>query len=172
MLIPSESELAFISTRMHWCWHTSNATMCNVYISHATNLFTEYIGNMIKSVRISHGIQYFPCIHAGTVDIAETIGFTEVSDPNGQVNYFTLTCISTGGPATSITWTRDSEEVAEGSVTELNNREFAQYTHTLTVTGRLGGVYTCTVSNSKPSSAARNLTVQGKNFNTVVRTHL
>ena len=29
----------------------------------------------------------------------------------------------------------------------------AQYTHTLTVTGRLGGHYQCTVSNNRPSTA-------------------
>ena len=74
---------------------------------------------------------------------------------------FTLTCISTGGPATTVTWTRDSETVSEGSVTVLDNRETAQYTHTLTVSGRLGGLYQCTVSNNKPSTASAQLSVQG-----------
>ena len=106
------------------------------------------------------------------MDIPQGIGFTEVTDPDGQTIQFTLTCISTGGPATTVTWTRDSEEITEGSVTELNDREIAQYTHTLTVAGKLEGVYTCTVSNNKPSSISRNLTVQGRNFNTVVRTNL
>jgi len=32
----------------------------------------------------------------------------------------------------------------------LDNPVTAQYTHTLTVTGRLGGLYQCTVSNNKP----------------------
>ena len=45
--------------------------------------------------------------------------------------------------------------------TVLNDAETAQYTHTLTVTGRLGGLYTCTVSNDKPSEAVANLTVHG-----------
>ena len=64
----------------------------------------------------------------------------------------TLTCISTGGPATSVTWTRDSVTVTEGTETVLDDPVTAQYTHTLTVTGRLGGLYTCTVANSKPSN--------------------
>ena len=38
----------------------------------------------------------------------------------------------------------------------------AQYTHTLTVTERLGGQYQCTVSNSKPSMARAQLTLQGE----------
>ena len=44
----------------------------------------------------------------------------------------------------------------------LNNAETAQYTHTLTVTGRLGGQYQCNVTNNKPSTATSQLTVQGK----------
>ena len=64
----------------------------------------------------------------------------------------TLTCISTGGPATSVTWTRDSVTVTEGTETVLDDPVTARYTHTLTVTGRLGGLYTCTVANSKPSN--------------------
>ena len=74
---------------------------------------------------------------------------------------FTLTCISTGGPATTVTWTRDSVNVTEGTETVLDNRETAQYTHTLSVTGRLGGLYTCTVANNKPSNDSADFTVQG-----------
>ena len=71
----------------------------------------------------------------------------------------TLTCISTGGPATTVTWTRDSITVDEGTETVLNNATTAQYTHTLTVT--TGGEYTCTVSNNKPSSNSASITVPG-----------
>ena len=81
------------------------------------------------------------------------------SDLNGASPQFTLTCISTGGPATTVTWTRDSEVVVGSTV--LNNAETATYTHTLTVTGRLGGVYICNVSNAKPSEAVENFTMQG-----------
>ena len=64
---------------------------------------------------------------------------------------FTLTCISAGGPATTVTWTRDSVTVTEGTETVLDDPVTAQYTHTLTVTGRLGGNYTCTVTNEVSS---------------------
>ena len=64
----------------------------------------------------------------------------------------TLTCISTGGPATTVTWTRDSTTVTQGAQTVLNDPVTAQYTHTLTVT--VSGTYTCTVSNAKPSTAS------------------
>ena len=72
----------------------------------------------------------------------------------------TLTCISTGGPATTVTWTRDSTTtVTEGTETVLDDPETAQYTHTLTVT--TGGEYTCTVENNKPSSDSATITIPG-----------
>ena len=83
------------------------------------------------------------------------------SDLNGDSPQFTLTCISTGGPATTVTWTRDSVPITEGTETVLDNRVTAQYTHTLTVTEILVGEYTCTVSNNKPSTASATITVQG-----------
>ena len=67
----------------------------------------------------------------------------------------TLTCISTGGPATTVTWTKNSTTVTEGTETVLNDPETAQYTHTLNITTE--GVYTCTVANNKPSTASDNI---------------
>ena len=76
-------------------------------------------------------------------------------------NTFTLTCISTGGPATTVTWTRGSQTVVGERRSEVVNRVTAEYTHTLTVTGRLGGLYTCTVTNNIPSGDSVDFTVQG-----------
>ena len=90
-----------------------------------------------------------------------TFTLTENSDLNGASPQFTLTCISTGGPATTVTWTRDSDTVTEGTETVLDDPVTAQYTHNLTVTGRLGGLYTCTVANDKPSVASASLSVEG-----------
>ena len=90
-----------------------------------------------------------------------TIKLTEDSDLNGANPQFTLTCISTGGPATTVTWTRDSLTITEGTETVLNDPVTAKYTHTLNMTGRLGGIYTCTVANNKPSTASANITVPG-----------
>ena len=93
--------------------------------------------------------------------IPDGMTFSIDSDLNGASPQFTLTCISTGGPATTVTWTRDSVTVTEGTETVLNNHETSQYTHTLTVTGRLGGLYTCTVANTIPSEDSASYTVQG-----------
>ena len=98
-------------------------------------------------------------INVGDVTV-ENIMVTADSDLNGESPQFTLTCTSTGGPATNVTWTRDSETVS-GGMTVLDDPVSAQYTHTLTVIGRLEGQYQCTVSNNKPSTGISNLTVQG-----------
>ena len=75
-----------------------------------------------------------------------------------QASQLILTCISTGGPATNVSWTRDSTTViTEGTETVLDDPVTAQYTHTLTLTGRLPGLYTCTVANNKPSSTSANI---------------
>ena len=107
---------------------------------------------------------------AGDVTIPGGMMFTKDSDLNGESPQFTLTCTSTGGPATTVTWTRDSETVSGGvfsSTTVLNNTTTAQYTHTLTVTGRLGGQYQCTVSNNKPSQDSQQFTVAGMKHSVV-----
>ena len=93
------------------------------------------------------------------------------SDLNGASPQFTLTCISTGGPATTVTWTRDSATAMGNQMTVFNNVTTAQYTHTLTVTGRLGGLYQCTVSNVKPSEAMADFTVEGLCIHVCTNSH-
>ena len=99
--------------------------------------------------------------NTGEVSIPDGMSFNLDSELMVEVPQFTLTCISTGGPATTVSWTRDSQEIA-GGTTLLDDRVTAQYTHTLTVTGRLGGLYHCTVSNTRPSQAMAGLTVRSR----------
>ena len=89
-----------------------------------------------------------------TGDVSISGGVTLNVDTDGTSPQFTLTCISTGGPATTVTWTRDSTPVTEGSETVLQNPITAEYLHTLNVTGDIKGKYTCTVANNKPSNAS------------------
>ena len=97
----------------------------------------------------------------GDIAIPSGMTFTVDSHLNEESPQFTLTCTSTGGPATTVAWTRDSESVS-GGMTTLDDPVTANYTHTLTVTGRLGGQYQCTVSNNKPSQDSASFSVQGK----------
>ena len=101
---------------------------------------------------------------AGTLEVI-SLDFNLTSELNSTIPTFTLTCTSTGGPVTMVTWMRGGEILAENSnysvtsvVVGLGNQT---YNHTLTVTGRLVGEYQCTVSNNK-SSSSRNITVVGE----------
>ena len=106
----------------------------------------------------------------GDITIYDSVVLTVDSDLNGPSLQFTLTCISTGGPATTVTWTRDSVTVtdSEGNGTVLDDPVTAQYTHTLTGNTELG-LYTCTVNNSKPSVASASLNVQGTCISTYMQ---
>ena len=73
----------------------------------------------------------------------------------------TLTCITTGGPATNVNWTRDSEEI-EGGVTVLESGYNARYKHTLY--NATEGFYICTVWNNKPSTVRVGVNVAGKSL--------
>ena len=97
---------------------------------------------------------------AGDVTIPDGMTFTVDSDFNVERPQFTLTCTSTGGPATTVTWTRGPWTFLGGR-TVLDDPVTAQYTHTLTVTWILAGQYQCTVSNNKPSWDSAQFTVQG-----------
>ena len=97
----------------------------------------------------------------GDLTIPGGMTLTVDSDLNGASPQFTLTCISTGGPPTTVSWTRDSATAMGDEMTVLDDTETATYTHTLTVTGRTEGLYRCSVSNSKPSLTAAELSVTG-----------
>ena len=130
---------------------------------------TVYVGLYNNGGGIHNHVLFKECFHyfvlwmfsEGFITIHNGMTLTVDSDFNGASPQFTLTCISTGGPATTVTWTRDFDTVTEGTETVLDDRVTAQYTHTLTVTGRLGGLYTCTVANDKPSEDSAQLIVQG-----------
>ena len=89
----------------------------------------------------------------------------------GETSKFSVTCNSEGGPATTVTWTRDEVAVSGGNFTatrRLDDPVTAAYTLTLSVTGRQGGVYRCQVSKSGPGmsgdpvKSSMELEVKGK----------
>ena len=106
-----------------------------------------------------------PLLPTGQVTIPGDITFQLDTDPATDPPVFTLTCTSTGGPATTVSWSRDGVVLADNSnynITSqiLFNAVTATYSHTLRVTGRLVGEYQCRVSNIRtPSGSRRTLTV-------------
>ena len=97
--------------------------------------------------------------------MVSSIQFQLTSELNATTPAFTLTCTSTGGPATTVSWRRDDEILTDNITSQvLIDATTATYTHTLTVTGRLVGEYECNVSNNKPSSSSGMLAVVGKKY--------
>ena len=93
--------------------------------------------------------------------ISGAINFQLDTEPNTDHPVFTLTCTSTGGPATNVSWTRGDDTLISSS--RVTDTETATYVHTVRVTGRQEGLYSCSVSNSRTSPAAiSTLQVTGK----------
>ena len=89
------------------------------------------------------------------------LGNINISNPMTAMDS-TLTCTSTGGPATTVTWTRKSQtgdehvldNVNNIQVTVLEDPSIAKYIHTLNIAGMVTpATYGCSMSNNKPSSA-------------------
>ena len=98
--------------------------------------------------------------------------FQLTSELNAPIPTFTLTCTSTGGPATTVSWTSNNS-IVTGDETHIiasliTNTTTATYNHKLMVTGRLVGDYECTVSNNKTSPSSGMVTVIGKNYKCTV----
>ena len=107
-------------------------------------------------------LQYHPlhfCIFYLEGDVTVQDDVIVTVDPKCDGNA-TLTCISTGGPATNVTWTRNSKEVL-GGISVLMDIMEARYTHILTLEERQGGLYQCVVSNNKPSESNASILLKG-----------
>ena len=107
------------------------------------------------------------CSHnAGVPDIPDAVTFSpiEVFDPLSP--QFTLTCVTTGGPATTVAWTQDGTALSYGAnhiVTQtVTEQSTATYSNVLTVTGREPGNYMCSVTNDRGNVSSQILTVEGK----------
>ena len=69
----------------------------------------------------------------------------------------TLTCTTSGGPATTVVWTRDCVQLPSdmySSSTVLLDAETATYNSTLTVAGDLTGEYRCIFVNDRGAAVA------------------
>ena len=105
---------------------------------------------------------------AGTLSVSADVTFTL------EQNFiFTLTCISTGGPATTVTWTRDFVTVTGTQRSHVENGLTATYIHTLTLqynralieTRQLQGIYICSVVNAVSSANSPHLYIHGIQHN-------
>ena len=102
-----------------------------------------------------------PILHkTGALFNPPNLYFTLDSEVSEDPPEFTLTCVSRGGPATRVVWRRDGKVITENSTYStsqiiVNTSSIPVYNNTLRVRGREGGVYVCTVSNSRSDITAQ-----------------
>ena len=121
-----------------------------------------WVSIMLMKVCSLFLLSTYPCYFfiLGVVHISDDIEF-HLDSPN-QV---TLTCISTGGPATTVTWTRNSTIIAEENIgTVVTDSAMATYEHIMTVNGRVEGLYTCSIANAIANVTSPELYVHGMTF--------
>ena len=74
---------------------------------------------------------------------------------------FTLTCITTGGPATTVEWTRNGKRIYFISSVVVDTQH-STYEHRMSSWGRFLGLYSVNVSNSRTPSTVSQYNVTGK----------
>ncbi len=99
------------------------------------------------------------CVYcAGAPTIPDELVFSRGS--------LTLTCVSNGGPASEVVWTRDGVTVSTGyTLTQtVTNTATATYENVLTATtiADLVGNFTCTVNNSRGTSNTGTIRIGGE----------
>ena len=88
---------------------------------------------------------------------------TENSDLNGDSPQFTITCVSMGGPVGCVVWRINKNVILNPNATSvLLDRVNGMYVHNLTVSEVVGGSYSCSVANEKPTSAYEGLSIACK----------
>ena len=100
--------------------------------------------------------------------VTDPLEFILTSALTADPPVFTLTCVSTGGPATTVTLTRDGNNMPYDATHVLTQTVTDQlsitYSNVLTVTGSESGSYQCSVTNDRTAQQLESaaLTVAGE----------
>ena len=117
---------------------------------------------------MDHFLQWSHTPHPSGAVTSATIQFwIRHTVPTADPPAFSLSCVSTGGPATTVTWTREGAAVSYDANHTLNqivaDNVKVIYFNSLAVTGRELGNYTCSVTNDRTAQpATASLTVSGE----------
>ena len=82
----------------------------------------------------------------------------------------TITCTTSGGPATDVTWFKDNEKITMTSseglyehsqvITNITSATYENRLRVVDKSSKVAGTYTCEVTNSR-GSTNKNLCIQG-----------
>ena len=158
-----------INTCMHACMHTRTHTHTHMPSIHTQRTHTHHTAyTHATHTHTTHNYSLSHCLpslytYTGTPTINGPPQFSLDTVPTASIPVFTLTCVSTGGPATTVTWTRDGVGVAGVTSQTVISMATVTYNNTLTVTGRLLGNYECTVTNDR-GTAVNSLMLEGESM--------
>lgn len=104
--------------------------------------------------------------HTGTLKVDGDIQLEQLTPALCYSPVFKLTCVTTGGPATTVLWKKNMMTVNNSNTahvtTTLIDRVEATYLHTLTVmTSNLTGFYQIAIQNSN-SRVTSNINITSK----------
>ena len=93
------------------------------------------------------------------------VHFNLLSEKDATNAVFEINCITSGGPVEHSEWTRYSGSIPEGSHTNKTIQDTlnAVYHNKLTVSGRYPGLYSCTISSTRPTytvTRSENITIE------------
>ena len=81
------------------------------------------------------------------------MNFSLHTEPNASVPEFTVTCLTYGGPATSIHWTslscNNRRYDLNGYQVIVDKSELSIYDNNVDIMGQKGGEYGCFISNNR-----------------------
>ena len=125
-------------------------------------------------------VNYCYIILLTTHDFAMIIGAQVVSMLSFSRPSHTLTCVSTGGPATNVTWRKDGVIISPSSPSHQQSQRVvdtttATYHNLLSITSSdirdYNGSFTCTVSNTRGSSLPMSLDISGMSLWSLSASH-
>ncbi len=83
-----------------------------------------------------------------------TTGSLSIDSLSYNATTRTLTCISSGGPVTTVQWLQGENSLNQSDqFTFIADRETGRYRHTLHLMGQGSGVYSCMVGNTQGDTA-------------------
>ena len=103
-------------------------------------------------------VSYITAMNCELIVVVPSIflGSPRVTSLTYDMSSHTLTCITTGGPATTITWRKDCGVLDTNTTAfvfsqTVTDQAAATYSNTLTLPSHISGSYSCTVANSRGS---------------------
>jgi hypothetical protein len=114
---------------------------------------------IIVSLRTCTGNNQSDCYLAGILAIVTGVHFRLVTLSPLK---FALACVTTGGPATQVTWTRDGYGIAGEKMQHVMDYENATYSNEVVISShRLAGRYSFRTSNAVTRQVSSTINLSG-----------